>query len=125
MSQINESVVSAVKGSTIAVPGSGTSNMSDSSIACQPLIEEPSNPSPSTNADSSKALNGIETCCQRPSRSTNLKSTILISLPSANSSASFGATEGPASRYCLSSVSMSDIWVFLPIDWSNKKSPEP
>src|SRR5450759_3559276 len=122
---MSESVGAAVKGSRIAVDGSGTSSMSDLSIACQPLIEEPSKPSPSANADSSKALSGSETCCQRPSRSTNLRSTILVSTPSANSSASFGAAEVPASRYCLSSISMSAIWVFLPIRWSNKKGPEP
>src|SRR5450759_2999264 len=122
---MSESVGAAVKGSRIAVDGSGTSSMSDLSIACQPLIEEPSKPRPSANADSSKALSGSETCCQRPSRSTNLRSTILVSTPSANSSASFGAAEVPASRYCLSSISMSAIWVFLPIRWSNKKGPEP
>src|SRR5450759_1511205 len=122
---MSESVGAAVKGSRIAVDGSGTSSMSDLSIACQPLIEEPSKPSPSANADSSKALSGSETCCQRPSRSTNLRSTILVSTPSANSSASFGAAEVPASRYCLSSLSMSAIWVFLPIRWYNKKGPEP
>src|ERR1035437_7592643 len=122
MSQINESVVCGVKGSASAVRGWGTSNMSDSSIACQPLIEEPSNPSPSTNADSSKALSGIETCCQRPSRSTNLRSTILVSVPSANSSASFGAAEGPTSRYCLSSVSMSDIGFSSPLIGTTKKA---
>ena len=65
--------------------------MSDSAMLCQPRIEEPSKPSPSSNADSSKAVIGSVTCCQVPSRSQNFRSTIWAFVSPAHSSASFGA----------------------------------
>src|SRR5262245_33448211 len=49
--------------------------MSDALIGCQPRIEEPSKPRPSSKSASSYSLIGIVKCCQVPSRSMNLKST--------------------------------------------------
>ena len=67
------------------------SSMSDSEIPCQPRIEEPSNPSPSSKADSSNALSGSVMCCQRPSRSQNFRSTSCAWDWPAHSIASFAA----------------------------------
>ena len=53
MSQKMTIVVSAKNGSIVAVPGSGISIMSDSLIAFQPAIEEPSNIVPSAKMSSS------------------------------------------------------------------------
>ena len=50
--QMSESVGSAMNGSMTAVVGSGITSMSDAWIACQPRIEEPSNPSPSSKTAS-------------------------------------------------------------------------
>ena len=50
--------------------------MSDSLIACQPRMLEPSKPRPSSNMPASNSSAGIEKCCQVPGKSTNLKSTI-------------------------------------------------
>ena len=88
ISHTSESVGASVAGSRIAEDASGMSSMSESWIACQPRIEEPSKPRPSSNADSSKALIGSVTCCQVPSRSQNLRSTIAARVSVAHSSAS-------------------------------------
>ena len=75
------SVGSLVKGSSTAVSGSGTTSMSLDSIDCQPRMEEPSKPSPSSNGASS--LNseiGAVKCCQVPIKSMNLMSTITAPL---------------------------------------------
>ena len=50
--------------------------MSDSLISCQPRIDEPSKPRPSSNTSGSRSAMGMVKCCQVPGRSTNLKSTI-------------------------------------------------
>ena len=63
-------------GSSRAVAGSGMASMSDSWMPCQPRIDEPSNPRPSSNVPSSNASIGNEQCCQLPSMSTNFRSTI-------------------------------------------------
>ncbi len=71
------SVGSLVNGSITAVLGSGITSMSLDSIDCQPRIDEPSNPSPSSKGPSS--LNseiGAVKCCHWPRRSMNLISTI-------------------------------------------------
>src|SRR5262245_28329262 len=60
-----------------AVSGSGTINMSLSLIACQPRIEEPSNPSPFSNTPSSISPIGNEQCCHVPGQSVKRRSTIL------------------------------------------------
>jgi hypothetical protein len=91
ISQTSESVGASVNGSSTALAASGISSMSDSAIPCQPRIEEPSNPSPSSNADSSNAVIGSDTCCHVPSRSQNLRSTICACVWPAHASASCGA----------------------------------
>jgi hypothetical protein len=60
MSQIRFSVGCAAKGSMTAVEGSGIRVMSDSLIAFQPAIDEPSNCSPCSKTSSSI----VETCCE-------------------------------------------------------------
>ena len=63
------------------------SSMSDSEIPCQPRIEEPSNPSPSSKADSANADTGSVMCCHEPSRSQNFRSTICARVSPAHSTA--------------------------------------
>ena len=100
ISQISDSVGASVNGSRIADDASGISSMSDSEMPCQPRIEEPSKPSPSSNADSSNAEIGSVMCCHVPSRSQNLRSTILAVVSRAHSSASraSGAVAAPFAR---------------------------
>src|SRR5574342_628093 len=73
--QMSDSVVCAMKGSIAAVLGSGTTSMSEAWIACQPRIEEPSKPSPSSNTASESSSMGTVKCCQMPRKSLNLRST--------------------------------------------------
>src|SRR5947209_8963507 len=73
-------VVSAKNGSIVAVTGSGIRFMSDSLIAFQPAIEEPSNISPSANASSSIMPASKVTCCHLPRGSVKRRSTYLTSL---------------------------------------------
>ena len=63
-----------------AVAGSGISVMSDSLIAFQPAIEEPSNIRPSAKMSSSMIDTSKVTCCHLPRGSVNRKSTYLTSL---------------------------------------------
>ena len=58
-----------------AVSGTGLTSMSDSLIACQPRMLEPSNPRPSSKVSSSISRGGTEKCCQRPGKSMNRRST--------------------------------------------------
>ena len=88
---MSESVGASVAGSMIALAGSGTSSMSDSEMPCQPRIDEPSKPRPSSNALSSNARIGSDMCCHVPSRSQNLRSTISARVSPAQSSASRAA----------------------------------
>src|SRR5262249_54476486 len=74
MLQINDSVGSAVNGSITAVAGSGMTSMSLAWIGCQPRIDEPSKPRPSSNTLSSISLGGTVKCCQMPRKSLNFKS---------------------------------------------------
>ncbi len=69
------SVLCVRNGSTTAVDGSGSSSMSDSWISWKPLIDEPSNMSPSVKTRSSNAAAGTVKCCIVPGRSQNLTST--------------------------------------------------
>src|SRR5712672_2679407 len=73
-------VVSAKNGSIVAVTGSGIRHMSDSLIAFQPAIEEPSNIWPSANVSSSIIVTSKVTCCHLPRGSVNRKSTYFTSL---------------------------------------------
>src|SRR5215218_10985238 len=77
MSQRTYIVGTEVNGSIWAVVGSGIISMSDSLIAWNPRIEEPSNPTPSVKMSSSTSAMLLEVCCQVPRRSTKRKSTIL------------------------------------------------
>src|SRR3990172_1108992 len=74
MSAITLTVGSAKNGSSTAVEASGTASMSEVLIACQPRIDEPSNPRPSSNVPSSSVSIGYEQCCQVPSISQNFRS---------------------------------------------------
>ncbi|GBE00619.1 hypothetical protein BMS3Abin08_00037 [bacterium BMS3Abin08] len=79
-----------LKGSIIVVLGSGIISISDALIACHPLIEEPSKPTPSSKVSSLSSSIGTEKCCQIPGKSMNLKSTITTSFSWANANTSFG-----------------------------------
>src|SRR5882724_8110439 len=70
-------VVSAKNGSIVAVTGSGIRHMSDSLIAFQPAIDEPSNIKPSAKASSSIMPTSKVTCCHLPRGSVNRRSTYL------------------------------------------------
>ena len=89
MSQIITSVGCLKNGSMNAVLGSGIISMSLSLIACQPRIEEPSKPMPSSKVPSSISPIGYEQCCQMPGQSVNRRSTISTLFFLAYSSTSF------------------------------------
>jgi len=80
-----------MKGSIIAVSGSGTTSMSLLSMAFQPRIDEPSKPKPSSKEDSSSSWSGTEKCCHWPGQSVNFTSTMTtsFSLAYARTSAAF------------------------------------
>src|SRR6202048_2774768 len=73
-------VVSAKNGSIVAVTGSGIRHMSDSLIAFQPAIDEPSNIKPSAKTSSSIMPTSKVTCCHLPRGSVKRRSTYLTSL---------------------------------------------
>src|ERR1700676_3297927 len=73
-------VVSAKNGSMVAVTGSGIRHMSDSLIAFQPAIDEPSNIRPSAKVSSSIMPISKVTCCHLPRGSVKRRSTYLTSL---------------------------------------------
>src|SRR5260370_16480294 len=64
----------------VADAGSGIRHMSDSLMAFQPAIEEPSNICPSEKVSSSIMVTSKVTCCHLPRGSVNRKSTYLTSL---------------------------------------------
>ncbi len=91
------SVVCAKKGSITADDGSGISVMSDSLIAFQPAMDEPSNIKPWVNASSSISDRSKVTCCHLPlgsvkRRSTNLTSLSLIIFRTDFASAAMGSS---------------------------------
>src|SRR5574337_357279 len=88
--QIRTRVGTAIKGSMIAVAGSGIRSMSDSWIAWKPRIDDPSNPTPSVNRSSVNSRLDMEKCCHRPGRSINLRSTIFTPRSFASLITSFG-----------------------------------
>src|ERR1700742_271829 len=65
----------AENGSITAVSGSGIRIMSDSLIAFQPAIDEPSNMMPSRNASSPIVETCCAVCCHLPRGSVNRRST--------------------------------------------------
>src|SRR5438445_1824679 len=73
-------VVSAKNGSIVAVTGSGIRHMSDSLIAFQPAIEEPSNIWPSAKVSSSIMPTSKVTCCALPRGSVKRRSRYFTSL---------------------------------------------
>src|SRR6202166_1872232 len=79
-SQVRTMVVSAKNGSMVAVTGSGIRHMSDSLIAFQPAIEEPSNMRPSAKVSSSIIVTSNVTCCHLPRGSVKRRSTYFTSL---------------------------------------------
>src|SRR3954468_5717155 len=79
-SQVMTRVVSAKNGSMVAVTGSGIRHMSDSLIAFQPAMEEPSNIRPSGKGSSSIMPVSKVTCCHLPRGSVKRRSTYLTSL---------------------------------------------
>src|SRR5882724_1478733 len=88
--QIMLKVALALKGSSFAVSGSGVMSMSDALMGCQPRIDEPSKPKPSSKHDSVSRWPGTVVCCQMPGKSMNFKSTNLTSFFFANSTTSLG-----------------------------------
>src|SRR5664279_1156203 len=79
-SKVMTMVVSAKNGSIVAVTGSGIRHMSDSLIAFQPAIEEPSNIVPSAKMSSSIMPMSKVTCCHLPRGSVKRRSTYFTSL---------------------------------------------
>src|SRR5215467_10741503 len=73
------SEVCAANGSSSAVAQSGTSIMSESLIAFQPAIDEPSNITPSLRKSSLIVRTWCARCCHLPRGSVNRKSTYLTS----------------------------------------------
>src|ERR1700749_3278978 len=77
---MSDNVVSAKKGSSTAQVGCGIRHMSDSLIAFQPAIEEPSNIMPSAKVSSSIIETSKVTCCHLPRGSVKRKSAYFTSL---------------------------------------------
>ncbi len=90
MVQMIDSVGSDMKGSITAVLASGMTSMSEAWMACQPRMDEPSNPSPSSNTASVSSSMGMVKCCQMPRKSLNLRSTNCALFCLARSRACFG-----------------------------------
>src|SRR3982751_4773852 len=80
MSQVIAIVEAEKNGSMHAACGSGIRIMSDSWIAFQPAIDEPSNMVPSAKMSSSTSETSKVTCCHLPRGSVKRKSTYLTSL---------------------------------------------
>src|SRR5215470_5412310 len=99
-------VVSAKNGSIVAVTGSGIRHMSDSLIAFQPAIDEPSNINPSANVSSSIRPTSKVTCCHLPRGSVKRRSTYLTSLSLIDLRTSLAVFMN--SPYLLRSVSWSE-----------------
>src|SRR6266568_3464162 len=98
--QMSDSVGSAMNGSVTAVEASGTTNMSEAWIACQPRMDEPSKPEPSSKSPSVSSLTGIVKCCQIPRKSMNFRSTIVAFFSWARPRTCFGVRF--AMRFVLS-----------------------
>src|SRR5215471_13364827 len=105
-SQTSTTVVSAKKGSMQAEAGSGIRHMSDSLIAFQPAIEEPSNIWPSAKISSSIMLTSKVTCCHLPRGSVKRRSTYFTSLSLIDFRTSLAVFMN--SPYLLRSVSWSE-----------------
>src|SRR6056297_486347 len=75
MSAMTLTVGNSKNGSMRAVAASGMAIMSDSLMACQARMEDPSKPKPSSKIPSSTVSMGYEQCCQVPNMSQNFMST--------------------------------------------------
>src|SRR5438874_2692697 len=73
-SQMIDKVVWLMNGSSLAVPATGSRSMSDSLIACQPRIDEPSKPNPCSKLSMVSSEIGQVVCCQSPGKSMKRKS---------------------------------------------------
>ena len=80
MKKLTFSVLCVRNGSRNALLASGSSSMSDSLIAWNPRIEEPSKPSPSEKVSSPNVDAGMVKCCMTPGRSQKRTSTYSTSL---------------------------------------------
>ena len=80
MSQKSITVLCEVKGSKKNLEVSGFKIISDSLIAFQPAIDDPSKKTPSFNISSSTIVESIVKCCNLPLGSVNLRSTHSASL---------------------------------------------
>ena len=94
--QLMFNVLCCRKGSRTAVLGSGMRIMSDSWISWKPRIDEPSKPSPSSNASALNSCAGAEKCCISPGKSQKRKSTISASLSFNMPRTSFGVATDPS-----------------------------
>src|SRR5438270_4632631 len=92
MLQIIVSVASLQNGSRKAVSGTGMTSMSDSLMACQPRMLEPSNPRPSSKVASVRASAGMVKCCHRPGKSMKRRSTARTSFSRIKARTSLGVT---------------------------------
>src|SRR5437667_9122985 len=98
MLQIIVSVVSLQNGSKNAVSGTGMTSMSDSLIACQPRMDEPSKPNPSSKVPSLRVSAGMVKCCHRPGKSMKRRSTARTSFSRMRARTSLGVTEETSCR---------------------------
>src|SRR5271166_2744738 len=96
MLQMSVSVVSLQKGSIKAVSATGTTSMSDSLMATQPRILEPSKPRPSSKVCSSRASAGMVKCCHKPGKSMKRRSTARISFSRIRARISRGVMTRPS-----------------------------
>src|ERR1700722_18744739 len=94
-------VVSAKNGSIVAVTGSGIRHMSDSLIAFQPALDEPSNMVPSAKISSSIMVTSKVTCCHLPRGSVKRRSTYLTSLSLIDLRTSLAVFMNPPFGDCL------------------------
>src|SRR5215469_4383885 len=92
MLQIMVRVASLQKGSRKAVSATGMTSMSDSLMACQPRMLDPSKPTPSSKTDSSRASAGMVKCCHKPGKSMNRRSTARTSFSRMRARTSLGVT---------------------------------
>src|SRR5689334_18363406 len=92
MLQIMVSVRSLQNGSRKAVSATGTTSMSDSLMAIQPRMLEPSKPRPSSKVASDRASAGMVKCCHRPGKSMKRRSTARTSFSRIRARTSLGVT---------------------------------
>src|SRR5438552_647809 len=82
-------------------------SMSDSLIAFQPRMEEPSKPRPSSKTPSSRASAGMVKCCHKPGKSMKRRSTARTSRSRIRARTSFGVTNEDLQRSCETNQNLS------------------